>query len=157
MNEVDHKYPDSWDGTPEEWENLCYQCGRCCHANEHCDEATISSLGKVAACEFLTDDGTCSVYDDRFKKKQDCVTVLEGMKSESLPGGCAYEPYLGERSKPHYDVYTIAELKKVLCEQEEFVFDVCFEAILMEEDVDDIINSRIERIINRHKSPAQSV
>ena len=85
--------------TPEEWENLCDGCGKCCEIP-----------GTGTACPGLdTCSNKCSVYKERFTKYH-CLKVRPCNvhtlhKAGTLPDSCAYvrlmkgEPQL-ENPKP---------------------------------------------------------
>jgi uncharacterized protein len=85
---------------PDEWEQLCDGCGRCC-VNKIEDEDTGEFIFTRAACKLL-DLGTCkcSDYKNRHKRVADCVglTAKNVSKLGWLPSTCAYR--LRDEGKP---------------------------------------------------------
>ncbi len=72
------------------WEAVCKQCGLCCH-----DKVQVAPRCWVlldSKCQFLGDDGRCTVYAERFKRCQACrkMTVWRAMSAAWIPPGCAY-------------------------------------------------------------------
>ncbi len=87
--------------THAEWEALCNGCGKCCYEKERVAGRVVST---DVACEFLTVENQCRVYEQRFSAMPGCMkitpeTVRQG---ELLPDDCPY-----------------VELWKELCEEEE--------------------------------------
>ncbi len=73
--------------TPDDWENLCDGCGKCCE---------IGTTG--VACPKLGPDNRCTVYADRLKLEL-CRKVLPDNVGELhargiLPDTCAYVRYM---------------------------------------------------------------
>ena len=116
----EQKYPKSWQGTPEEWENLCNRCGGCCHNNMILRKATVSYLDDSVKCRFLTEDNLCRVYPDRFKHTDKCENITELVRTEVIPNHCAYAPYC-ERTKPHFDAWSPEELEEFIRQQPDIV------------------------------------
>lgn len=80
------------DLTPDEWENLCDGCGRCCLVKLE-EEETLKVHYTDVACHMLDcQSGQCGDYSNRKRHVPDCVTLTpEIVRSvDWLPPSCAY-------------------------------------------------------------------
>jgi uncharacterized cysteine cluster protein YcgN (CxxCxxCC family) len=82
-------------------QNLCLKCptwirGKCCHYH-----LTVKGLQIVSDeyCKFLTDDGYCSVYNNRFKENPNCLTLKQMIEQGTLPFECPYAKLLYKYTK----------------------------------------------------------
>jgi hypothetical protein len=78
--------------SPDEWEQLCDNCGRCClHKLE--DEDTGQIVQTNVACRLLNlETCRCSRYGERKRLVPDCVVLsLENVRELPwMPSTCAY-------------------------------------------------------------------
>ena len=77
------------------WEDICNNCGLCCHEKVVLPKALIIDIDKC--CEFYDkDEHRCSAYEKRFKVCTRCrkVTPFMAMFSPSLPEVCGYVQFM---------------------------------------------------------------
>ena len=75
----------------EEWESMCTRCGLCCYEKEEGVDGEVITTDR--ACQFLTAENACSVYDERFIHCSECGAVTPQRlltEPELLPFECPY-------------------------------------------------------------------
>lgn len=104
--------------TPDEWEQLCDGCGRCC-VHKFQDEVTDELLYTNVACQLLDCDSCrCTDYHNRLEKVAGCIKITPQMLKNDeqrgwLPSSCAYR--LVAEGKPLFDWHPlIAENEHVI-------------------------------------------
>ena len=78
--------------TPDQWEQLCDGCARCCVLKEQ-DDDTLEVLYSDIACRFLDlDTCRCTCYATRDKDVPECTTLSPDKPEDIawLPSTCAY-------------------------------------------------------------------
>jgi uncharacterized cysteine cluster protein YcgN (CxxCxxCC family) len=71
-----------------EKEQLCNRCGKCCYYK--------TKVGKISVftsnhCEYLDEKtNLCTVYENRFKVKPDCLPIEKAIEISALPNDCPY-------------------------------------------------------------------
>lgn len=73
------------------WEDICTNCGLCCHEKIVLPDMLVIDPEKT--CEYLSPEtGLCTVYKTRFKVCSRCMKVnpLRVMFSSALPPVCGY-------------------------------------------------------------------
>ncbi|MCZ7645151.1 MAG: hypothetical protein M5U26_07680 [Planctomycetota bacterium] len=85
-------------------ESLCTECGICCYKK--------IIIGRTVfvtpfPCEFLdTDRNRCTVYEERFEKNPECLSISEGLKHSAFPASCPYvEAYAPPGYRPAIDTW----------------------------------------------------
>ena len=80
------------DMSPEEWEQLCDGCGRCCLIKLEDEETQEVFLTRLACRMLDLSTCRCSDYANRHKKMPDCVAIDPGKVRELdwLPTSCGY-------------------------------------------------------------------
>jgi uncharacterized protein len=79
-------------------EDICNRCGKCCYYKQ--------KIGKIPVftnmhCEFLDENtNLCTVYENRFKMKPDCMTVDQAIRTKALPNSCPYVKNLKDYEGP---------------------------------------------------------
>jgi len=78
---------------PEQWEQLCDGCGKCClHKLENEDTGEVFLT--AVACQFLDQDRVrCGCYQSRSAKNPDCLVITPeniNQLAPWLPKTCAY-------------------------------------------------------------------
>ena len=84
--------------SPEEWEALCDDCGRCCLLKIE-DEDSGDLFYTNVVCEFHDSERCrCSAYQQRTQRVTDCIKVTPALARDKkwLPDTCAYR-LLAER------------------------------------------------------------
>lgn len=99
-------------------ESLCRQCGLCCHIKAGLLDGTFV-VHPAVICKFQNEDGTCSVYHERFTLNPDCKSLREMIAQDYvLPEGCPYTflrpGYKGATvvSEEEFDRITLEEIIK---------------------------------------------
>ena len=79
------------DMSAEQWESLCDGCGRCCLQKLQ-DEENSQIYYTNVVCQYLSNQGRCSHYQERQQLVPDCVWLRPEDASEFhwLPDTCAY-------------------------------------------------------------------
>ena len=82
-------------------ENLCRRCGRCCYAKVIIEtEVHYTDI----PCAFLdTGSRLCTVYENRFERNPECLTVEEGIALGVFPADCPYVAGIAGYRPPHTD------------------------------------------------------
>jgi len=79
--------------SPQEWEQLCDGCGKCC-LHKLQDEETDEVYYTAVACRFLdTEEIRCTCYQQRAEKNSDCLIIQPdniAAMIDWLPQTCAY-------------------------------------------------------------------
>lgn len=78
--------------TPEQWENLCDHCGKCCLLKlEDMDDGRVY-LTDIACKKYDMEKQACSCYKTRLTEVEDCVLVSLDTPDifRDLPLTCAY-------------------------------------------------------------------
>lgn len=73
------------------WEDICSNCGLCCHEKVVLPDMLI--IDDEKSCEFYSEEThRCTVYPNRFKECSRCmrVNLFRAMFSPALPNVCAY-------------------------------------------------------------------
>lgn len=120
-----------------EWEALCDGCGKCCLVKLEDDNGSISYTS--LACKFLANDGSCSVYTNRFKRNKDCMKISMNNVAESaywLPKTCAYR--LRFENKPLFEWHPLL-VGQALSKRHSVVGKFISESKVAEEDYIDYI------------------
>lgn len=76
----------------QQWENLCNKCGKCCF-DKVLKENGVLVIDYNKPCPHLTYVGrkaSCSVYEKRFDKCNQCNTIPEAIQKRYLPADCPY-------------------------------------------------------------------
>ena len=81
-------------------EELCSQCGECCHVKAWLPDFSCKFLQEN--CQFLTAEGLCSVYEDRHVKSPGCASIKDALLTCILPRNCAYVQKNWEQIKTWY-------------------------------------------------------
>lgn len=88
--------------SPEEWDQLCDRCGKCCLLKLE-DEQTGEVHYTDVACRYLNlDNCFCGVYKERLEKVDACVNLSpQDLKAiDWLPDTCAYKLRYYEQPLP---------------------------------------------------------
>lgn len=91
-----------YDYTPEEWEAVCNQCGKCCLIKLQDDETEDIYYTDVV-CKYMDmETCRCTKYTERCKLVPTCLklTPKNVDKIEWMPPSCAYRALVENRSKP---------------------------------------------------------
>jgi len=77
---------------PQEWEQLCDGCGRCCLVKLEDEDTGAIYTTSVACSLFDNQTCRCTDYENRFEKVSDCIDLDPGKVDELswLPPTCAY-------------------------------------------------------------------
>ena len=88
---------------PQEWEQLCDGCGRCCLVKLEDEDTGAIYTTSVSCSLFDINTCRCTDYDNRFEKVSDCIDLSPGKVDELswLPQSCAYR--LRHEGKPLAD------------------------------------------------------
>ncbi len=89
------------DFSPQEWEQLCDGCGKCClHKLEDIDTGELFFTRVV--CRLLDDQRCqCRDYQSRFQQIEGCIRVTPAIaRGGSLPDSCAYRLLAEGRGLP---------------------------------------------------------
>lgn len=90
------------DYTPEEWEAICNQCGKCCLIKLQ-DEDTDDIYYTDVVCQYM-DEKTCRCtrYQERCQLVPTCLKLTpENVdKIEWMPPSCAYRALVEGRPRP---------------------------------------------------------
>jgi hypothetical protein len=77
------------DLTPEQWEELCDRCARCCYEKIDCNGKIFYT--KVPCDQLDLKTGLCKVYACRHEVRDDCETLTPDLVSAGiLPADCPY-------------------------------------------------------------------
>ena len=69
-------------------EDRCLKCGRCCYYKVVVDGRIVYT---PYPCKHLdTATKLCTIYSDRHRINQDCLTVEEGIRLGVFPADCPY-------------------------------------------------------------------
>ena len=90
------------DYTPEEWEAVCNQCGKCCLIKLQ-DEDTDDIYYTDVVCQYMDPETCrCTHYQDRCQLVPTCLklTPQNVDKIEWMPPSCAYRALVENRPRP---------------------------------------------------------
>lgn len=85
-------------------ENLCDNCpdnvkGLCCYSAIAIEGYNI--ILKNHPCKHLDlKTKKCLIYNERFSKRRECLTAIEGLTLAALPEGCLYIKKYGNNNTP---------------------------------------------------------
>ncbi|MDK2790646.1 MAG: uncharacterized protein PWP15_1153 [Methanothermococcus sp.] len=82
-------------------DELCERCGRCCIV--HVFNSGDSEKPQIIYCTHLDKETKlCKIYKDRFKKEDECLTVMEAIMVSALPKDCPYVKNLKNYEEPKF-------------------------------------------------------
>ncbi len=86
--------------TQEQWESLCDGCGKCCLVQLEDEDRGERCFTNLACEYFNTEQGGCTVYEQRCEKMPTCVKLTPHNLADVywLPTTCAYR--LVDAGKP---------------------------------------------------------
>ena len=87
---------------PQQWEDLCDGCGKCCMAKLQ-DQASQKVYYTNVACQLFNQDSCrCSNYSERSQLVPDCIklSIEDHQHFEYLPSTCAYRLRAQEQPLP---------------------------------------------------------
>lgn len=90
------------DYTPEEWEAICNQCGKCCLIKLQ-DEDTDDIYYTDVVCQYMDPETCrCTHYEDRCQLVPTCLKLTpENVDQiEWMPPSCAYRALVEGRPRP---------------------------------------------------------
>lgn len=90
------------DYTPEEWENICTRCGKCCLLKLQ-DEETDEIYYTDVICQYYdAETGSCREYQNRCTLVPECLKLTpENVDKISwMPPSCAYRRLFEKNPKP---------------------------------------------------------
>ncbi len=96
-------------------EDKCLRCARCCYAKVILDgEVYYTDI----PCEFLdVKTNLCRIYEDRFEKNPECLSIEEGTRLGVFPADCPYVRDIKRYKAPHTDCDT-AEMGRLYLEED---------------------------------------
>lgn len=80
---------------PEEWENICRKCGKCCYEKVDLGAGIVRYLDEPCA-HLDTATNMCKVYHNRHEVEPDCISLTPELVRELywLPEDCAYVAHM---------------------------------------------------------------
>lgn len=87
--------------SPEQWDDLCQRCGRCCYEKvEFNDQIYLTAT----PCEYLDlQTRQCTVYEQRCTIKHECASLSrEVIALGVLPEGCPYRSLVPDPPVPRH-------------------------------------------------------
>lgn len=126
--------------TQEQWESLCDGCGKCC-LHKLQDEFTDIVYYTDIACQYLTDDCGCKIYNDRAQKVNDCITLTaDDVESfHWLPSSCSYRLVYEGKSLPQWHHLISGDRQLVHKNNASVIGKIKSELNIHEEDYEDHI------------------
>lgn len=92
------------DYTPQEWENICTRCGKCCLLKLQDEDSGEIYYTDVVCRYFDSQTCSCTVYDHRCQLVPECIKLTPDNvdKISWMPDSCAYRRLLEHRPPaPH--------------------------------------------------------
>ncbi len=102
--------------SPNEWENVCKRCGRCCLIKLQDEDSNEIYYTNIICKYYDVNSNVCTVYDKRCELVPECIKLTpENVNSvEFMPQCCAYRKLFD----PNYKERQLKSLKGQVVSEE---------------------------------------